>query len=246
MTDMLYPVYNPVMNTQTEQTDLTEKLLKFGFPEIKNGRSVSTLVDSVKVEFDVEAKSKATAVSRGVLQQTVKDEWAAKGDVSRKLGMALHDYIAGTLRGYQPDPIESLSDKKPHMHQFDRFWERAGDYFSPVWVEQPVTSSYYRVNGRIDAMVHSSQTGLYHVIDWKTGTFDGQGWNQLKAPFEDLRDSSGVLGALQLGIYRLAIEHQVGYKIGDGYLVHLSSGSYSVRRVPDLRKRLDVWLLQGV
>lgn len=220
--------------------------MKYEFPGIQHGSSVSNIVDRVKVEFDLEVRSKASADSRGVPQQQIKNEWAAKGEVSRKLGMELHDYIATVLKGYQPDPIESLSDKGPHMSQFDRFWERASGHFTPVWIEKTVTSEYYGVVGRVDAMVHSSQTGEFHLIDWKTGTFDGQGWNQLKAPFTDLRDSSDGLGSLQLGIYRLAVEHQIGYKIGDSYLVFVSDDGFMARRVPDLRKRLDVWLLQGL
>lgn len=146
------------------------------------------------------------------------------------------------LSGDRLDGIESLSDKRPHMHQFDRFWKRAHRHFVPVWVEKPVSSETYGVTGRLDALLYNQETSQFHLIDWKTGECDSRGWNSLQSPFEDLRDSSLDLGALQTSIYRLIIERETDVKIGSSYLVFFSEDSYTVRRMEDMRVRVDRWL----
>lgn len=214
---MIMPVTKPV-----------DQLDGFEFPKIQ-AKSVSSLVDSLKVKLDPQS----------ILDVARKHNHLGeyKEQPFRLDGITVHQYIAGVLTGRGP-----AVDKSPKMRQFDRFWKRVGRRFRSVWVEKYISSEYYGVVGRLDALMVADQ---YHLVDWKTGVFDVSGWNRLADPFSDLWDSALNLGALQLAVYRLVVEQRIGFELGDSYLVYVSEDGVVTHRVEDLRDRVHKWLKEG-
>ena len=226
------------MNTNTD----IAKLQSYNF--IKSGihRSASRLLSSIQVPFERDILSAKKALERGVSQQVILDEWEAKGAKSRQVGIELHDHITGVLNGKSaPQGFEALSSKSPHMEQFDLFWKKAGNFYQPVWTEGLIASNYYKVSGRVDALLLDKEKGTFHVIDWKSGSFSN-GFKQLLSPFNKLIDSSINLGAIQAAIYRLVIEKETGVELGHSYLIHISEESHRVDQLLDQRQSVRAWL----
>lgn len=222
-------------------TNIT-KLQNHKFTIVRGSRSVSSMLTSVQIPFDRAGIAAKKALERNVTPQVIIAEWEEKGRKSRQAGIALHDHITSVLVGKpQPLGLEALSSKSPHMEQFDLFWEKANGLYSLIWFETTVSSQRYMVVGRIDALLLDNEKQTFHVVDWKSGSFS-HGWNQLKSPFTNLRDSSITLGALQSAIYRLIVEQETEVELGESYLVHISEESHRIDALPDERKRVEAWL----
>ena len=215
----------------------------YKFAYVKNARSVSSLVSSIQVEFDpTGSKLRRAAKNQGLTTEDVQAQWNAKGSASRSLGSDLHEHIAGILRNEEPDPIEVLSTQHPHIRVFNRFWKRASKNFQVVWVEKTIASQKYNITGRVDAMLFDSSTRQHHLIDWKSGKYSTHGWDSLLPPFDDMRSSSPDLGAVQLGVYRLAVEDALNIELGRSYVGYVSDVGMTMRRVDDIGDRLERWL----
>ncbi len=225
--------------------DTNEKLAKYEFPPVENGRAVTALIDTLEPEFDRMGHSQRAAQRLQTTQAAILRDWDAKRDKGKELGTVMHDYIAEVLSGKLPDPIEGLSDKQGSMRQFDKFWQGASDHFSVIWIEKPISSDHFQITGRIDALLFNPSTGKYHIIDWKRGVFKPKGYDPLAPPFADLLNSAPNLGALQTSIYRLTIENHTEIELGESYLIYLSDYTYTVKMMDDYRNRVEPWLLKG-
>jgi len=225
--------------------DTNKTLLNFKFDDVDDARAVTGLIKNL--EFDRDGVvSRRVALKESKPQAVVLQEWRDKREVGRELGTALHEYIAGILNHEPRDPIEGLSDKSASMRQFDRFWQTAVDQFTVTWVEKPIASDYFKVHGRVDALLYNTQTGKHHIVDWKRGAFSSKGWDPLAPPFGDLLNSPLAMGGLQTSIYRVLIEHCMGVELGESYLVFLSDYTYTAKLMPDYRDRVKRWLLRGI
>lgn len=225
--------------------DINEKLAKYKFPPVEGGRAVTALTSDLEPEFDRHGHSQRAAQKLQLTQAAVLKDWDAKRDKGKELGTVMHDYIAEVLSGKVPDPIEGLSDKQGSMRQFDKFWQSASDQFAVIWVEKPITSDYFQITGRIDALLYNPSTGKHHIIDWKRGVFKPKGYDPLAPPFADLLNSAPNMGALQTSIYRLVIEHHTEVSLGESYVIYLSDYTYTVKLMADYRSRIEPWLLKG-
>ncbi len=221
-------------------------LKEFEFTKIRKYRSVSSLISSVKEPFDREGISERVAAKRGLAQKAVLAEWDKKGADSRKLGLQVHEYIYSVLNGQTQGGLETLSPRLPQFEQFDAFWKAASESYQVVWTEETVSSSAYNVGGRVDTVLYHPKRNTYHVIDWKTGELDSQGYNRLYPPFDDLMDSKVALGALQTSIYALIIATEAEVTLGESYLIYISENTYQVKAVEDYQDRVAEWLKMGV
>lgn len=221
-------------------------LREFEFPYTRKYRSVTSLISSIQEPFDREGISERVAVKRGLTQAEVLAEWDQKGAESRQLGTQVHEYIYGVLNGQGATGLERFSARLPHFDQFDQFWEGASRNYEVVWTEKSVSSPVYRVGGRLDTLLYNPRRNTYHVVDWKTGEMDSQGWNRLYPPFNDLMDSKVTLGALQLAVYNLIIKTETQAALGESYLVYISDNNCQVKAVEDYQDRVERWLREGV
>lgn len=225
----------------------TLKDFNFPYRTQKKYRSVSSLISSIKEPFDRDGISKRVANNRGMTQKSVLAEWDKKGADSRVLGNRVHEYIYQVLNDTQPQSgLETLSPRLPQFDQFDNFWKAASENYQVVWTEKTVSSPTYQVGGRVDTVLYHPKNKTYHVIDWKTGELDSQGWNRLFPPFDDLTDSKVTLGALQLSIYALVIATEAKVTLGESYLVYISENSYQVKAVEDYQHRVGEWLKMDI
>lgn len=224
-------------------------LKEFEFCRVKNiqgCRSVTSLISSIQEPFDRDKISERVAIKKGLTQAEILAEWDRKGAESRRLGTQVHEYIYGILNGQGATGLEKFSARLPHFDQFDQFWEGASKNYEVVWTEKSVNSATYRAGGRVDTVLYHPRRGTYHVVDWKTGEMDSQGWNRLYPPFDDLMDSKVTLGALQLAVYALIIKTETQAALGESYLVYISGDTYQVKAVEDYQDRVERWLREGV
>lgn len=202
------------------------------------------MVYSLQVPFDRDGKSASKAAQLGISQQEVLDQWDAKGKEGKAIGIALHEHAGAMLRGQTQDTFEAMSTKSNHATQFDLFWAKASQVYTPIWIEIPVTSIHYMITGRVDALFYNKRNKTFHVIDWKSGSYSSEGWNDLKSPFDDLRDSTFNLGTIQTGIYKAVIQHATGIELDTSYLIHISDFQHTVLAMPDITPRITRWLEQ--
>lgn len=232
-TDFRYIHFDPEQHryffNQTELTGVTKFLKQFQQP------------------FDQQGVASKVAAKQGKTVEQVIAEWEKKGKEGREKGTFVHDMIRRTLvvNPVQSDFLETLS-WPPEVNAFDKFWRIASVQYrySEEHIEWVIGDVEFKLAGTVDALMQNTETGLYHLMDWKTGKFDlSNQYQKLKYPFPYLDDCQLNVYSLQLSLYRLMIERNTPLKLGDSYLVHLNeSGSFTVHRAVDLREKITEYM----
>lgn len=117
--------------------------------------------------FDRDKNARRVAEREGRLVSEVLAEWDAKGERSRKLGIAVHDYIKASLCNNGPtlDPFLNLNTRMyDEFTAFDTLWlelSRKVEY-SPENVEWVIGDEELGVAGTLDMMLFSPETGKHH------------------------------------------------------------------------------------
>jgi hypothetical protein len=90
---------------------------------------------------------------------------------------------------------------------------------------------------------------LFLIGDWKTNkdfkddTHPKGRFKKLLHPFSDLYENSHNEYSIQLSLYRLILEDEIGIETDGGFLVHLGPGGVSkIYPMKDLRERLKIYL----
>lgn len=198
--------------------------------------------------FDRIGNANRVAAREGRAVEAVLAEWDAKGERSRVLGTAVHDYIKVSLlgNGVSIDPFLSLNTKMyDEFTTFDNFWMKLSlkTSYLQEHVEWIIGDEELGLAGTLDTMLFSSETGLYHIWDWKTGSFDTYNkFQNLLHPFSHLDACKLHIYSLQVSLYRLIVERNTNLILGDSYIVHLTPTAHQVYKAVDLRAPLLAWL----
>lgn len=240
-------IYQPNRGTMTDFTKIVFDADKHTYT--LNGKKLNSVTEYLKEfqkTFDREGISKCVAEKEGRSVAEVLAEWDATGERARIMGTAVHSYIEQTMRGngngqLSLDPFLDLNTMLPECLAFNDLWRQLSPKvsYSREHIEWVIGDEYLRIAGTADMMFYSPETGKHHLWDWKTGKFDlDNKWEMLLEPFDYLSASKFNIYSLQISLYRLIIERNTNFELGDSYLVHLSPNGYQVHRAIDLRERL--------
>lgn len=213
--------------------------------------SVTKMVKTIQKPFDKQGVAAKTAAKEGKSVQQVLAEWEAKGEKGRALGTLVHDHIQRTLLNLPDnqtsfDAFLSLNTLAPEITAFNRLWSELETKvgYGPSHIEFIVGDSDLGLAGTVDSMFCSNDTGQWHIWDWKTGKFElSNRWQKLLPPFDYLDDCQFNVYSLQVSLYRLIIESNTGFDLGDSYLVHLGPEGHQIHRAIDLRAKILDWVL---
>jgi hypothetical protein len=211
--------------------------------------SVTSLIDRLKPIFDKEGISAKLAEREGRSQAEILKEWEKSGEESRDKGTRVHAYIEDVLDDKIDPTLRLINDRVPEMDAFDEAWKRMKKALNIKIIEKEkiVGDSDYGVAGRTDAILEFA--GKPCIFDWKTGKkFDESNpYERMLAPFDGEDNCHLNAYSIQVSLYRLMIERNCNYQMGDPYLLHLRpNGTFHLYRAKDYRAKLESWLKNGL
>ncbi|KAK3237914.1 hypothetical protein CYMTET_52039 [Cymbomonas tetramitiformis] len=158
----------------------------------------------------------------GKTRDQIKDQWKAKGESARNLGVQMHQMIDRKLNEEALD----VGDKSilPELIQFDHFMR--DEELQPYRSEWTIFDEEARIGGTVDLLV-TNEDGTCDLIDWKRTSKDlspsAQSWRNMKGCMSDYEDNTYNRYRLQLCVYRMILEANYGVSIRAMRLVQLSS-----------------------
>lgn len=213
-------------------------------------QGVTSRVYKLKPPFDPDGLIVARSAEKaGFTVEQMKLVWEGNRKASMDKGSRVHEAIAKYLRGESDDVAGdrflALNGKLPEMIVFENLLAEMTDEGNVAHqVEWVIGDVELGLAGTCDVVVHNTQTGGYHLFDWKTGSkFETSNrFGRLLEPFNDLDDCEFNIYSIQLATYRLMIERNTGKQLGDSYIVHLKEDGHQFHRALDLRGRVEEWL----
>ena len=212
----------------------------------KKLKNVTGFIKEFQKPFDRDGIARRVAEKEKRSVEEILAEWEATAERGRVIGTAVHQHIEATLRGdgngqLSFDPFLNLNSTIPEVVSFNTLWQQLAPKVSycKEHIEWVVGDAELGLAGTADMMFFSPDTGKYHLWDWKTGKLDlDNKWEDLLAPFGYLSASKFNIYSIQISLYRLMIERNTGFDLGDSYIVHLTPSGFQVHRAIDLRERL--------
>lgn len=210
--------------------------------------SVTQRLKDIQKPFDQDGIARRVAKKQNKTVDEVLAEWDAKGEDARNLGTAVHEHIEQVLIGKIStpgnDPFLNINRPIPEIKAFDLIWAELELNNTVEQVEWVIGDVELGLAGTVDLLTANTETGLHHIIDWKTGKFDlTNRWEDLLPPFNHLDACKFHIYSLQQSLYRLIIERNTAILTGDSYLIHLrKDGNPAVHKAADFRKELYKWL----
>jgi len=212
--------------------------------------SVTSTANRLKPPFDQQGQAERYADRHDMSIEDVLADWERKREEGQRRGNLTHKYITDALEErLQPvdDQFLALNERLPEMTAFDGFWRQVSGLMAlAAPTEWIIGDAELGIAGRADALFKNSESGLVHYWDWKTGkqfTTDNRFPPRMFAPFDDLDNCDLVNHSIQASLYRLIVERNTDFEVGDSYILFLSrDGQYEVHKALDLRERLLGWL----
>ena len=229
---------------QFEQIEFNEKyhIYKLNGKRLK---SVSSLLKQVTSPFDRDliAARKAAKMTREGNPTTAQElivAWEEKGEKSRNLGTMVHQIISSIFQG-----LLVSSTSTPEIIAFNKWYTRSKEDYRCIATELPIGDAdlFGGIGGTIDTLFLRKETGMYHIVDWKTGKMEMIDiWGNLLSPFNYLDKSHINKYSIQLGMYKKILEKNTGIKFGDSFIVHLGSdGEYNEYKAKNFDSVINEW-----
>jgi ATP-dependent exoDNAse (exonuclease V) beta subunit len=212
--------------------------------------SVTQFISRFSPKFDSDYWAQKKADEAGVTKDDILAEWEEKAKYACDLGTDVHEWIEDFYNGEKP-PIPTEEERKSRIAKFARIHNARLKDLRPIKQELRIFSTRWKLAGTIDAIFHHPGKGLNLIGDWKTNkkfnddsafTFG----NKLLYPFEDLADNHLNKYSIQISLYRLMLQEEVGYKTQGGFLCHIGPVTEGeIYKTKDLRARLKHYLDQN-
>jgi hypothetical protein len=216
--------------------------------------SVTTFLKRFKVPFDNDYWSKRKASELGVDVSIIKNEWELKASTANKLGTEVHKWIEEFWGGENQELPEDPEVLK-RVNSFKNLYELRFKNLVPLKPELKIFSKKWKLAGTIDQPFlmwdEKKQQVLFLIGDWKTNkdfkhdAHPKGRYKKLLHPFSDLYENSHNEYSIQISLYRLIIQEELGLETHGGFLVHLGPEETKIYPVKDLRERLKLYLEQN-
>ena len=220
--------------------------------------SVTTYLKNFKVPFDREYWSKRKATERGVDVSVILDEWKNKANIANELGTKVHKFIEDFWSGENPEipSIDPDNEYSLRVNKFLELYNRKFHVLVPLPSELKIFSRRWRLAGTVDQPFlfwDQKRKKLFLLIgDWKTnGDFKHDEhpkgrYKRLLRPFTHLWENEHNLYSIQISLYRLILEEEIGIETESGFLCHIGPNSNpKIYPAKDLREPLRAYLEQN-
>ena len=216
--------------------------------------SVTSYIKRFKTPFDKEYWSKKKAAERGVEVSVVLDEWQGKADVANDLGTRVHKWIEDFCSGkdrelteeYEPAFVERIG-------KFMDLYEQRFKNLVPLSSELKIFCRKWKLAGTIDQPFlmwdEKRNMVLFLIGDWKTNKefrsdeHPKGRYKKLLHPFSHLWENHLNEYSIQVSLYRLMLEEEIGIESHGGFLCHIGpEGPAKIHPIKDLREPLKVYL----
>lgn len=255
------------MNLEPIRKDLVKKLSVFKDPEfifredehsyhykgIKYD-SVTSYIKKFKTEFDKKYWSERKAKEQGVDVSVILNDWQGKADEANELGTNVHrwieDFWSGNARELTSEDDPRLVDR---VNKFLDLYERKFKNLVPLPSELKIFSKKWRLAGTIDQPFlmwdEKQQKVLFLIGDWKTNKefrYDEHPkgrYQRLLHPFSHFWANHLNEYSIQVSLYRLILEEEIGLETHGGFLCHIGpDGPAKIHPIKDVRQPLKVYL----
>lgn len=213
---------------------------------------VTTFKAQFKIPFDREYWANRKAAERNIDVSVIKAEWAEKALIGTTLGTNVHKWIEDFWSGLRPLVPED-PEIKSRVSKFMKLYREKFYKLVALQPELKIFSKKWRLAGTIDQpfLMLDEVSGeiLFLIGDWKTDKeFKDDNhpkgrYKKLLHPFADLWENSLNEYSIQLSLYRLILEDELGIETHGGFLIYLGpDDDGKIYPIKDLRERLRVYL----
>ena len=232
--------YNKENECEQDQHIIFERLSHIYSIDGIQYKAVSNVIAELFPVFDTEYWSEIKANQKGVDSQQVAEEWDAKGQKSREVGVFLHQQIENYFLNqglvyryhFQYNGVFVKEDTTIDIHpEFGFFEQFINDHpLTPYRTEWKIFDRSTRIAGTIDLICKNGDG--YDIYDWKRSEkiYDS---NSSKCGFgalSHLKDTTLNHYKLQQNLYRYILEKQYRMRIKSMKLVvlHPKFHSYDI------------------
>jgi hypothetical protein len=213
--------------------------------------SVTTFLKKFKTPFDKKYWAEKKARERGISVDEIYSEWDGKGQTANNLGTRVHKWIEDFWCGLSPVlPDDDCLDR---VNKFLRIHERKLKFLVPIRSELRVFSKKWKLAGTIDQLFlfwdKEKEKAILVIGDWKTnGDFKSDDhpkgrYKKLLRPFSGLYENHHNEYSIQISLYRLILEDEMGIETESGFLCHIGPDDEAkIYPAKDLREPLRAYL----
>lgn len=215
--------------------------------------SVTTFIKRFKLPFDRSYWSQKKADELGVDVESILEEWQQKANISTRLGTRVHKYIEDFWSNKNPEKPEEGTEERIRVEKFLEIYEKRLKVLVPLKSELKIFSKKWRLAGTIDQSFllweESKQKPIFIIGDWKTnGDFRHDDhpkgkYKKLLRPFAHLWENHHNEYSIQISLYRLMLEEEIGIETDSGFLCHIGpDDAPKIYPAKDLRIPLKAYL----
>ena len=218
--------------------------------------SVTTFLKNFKAPFDKEFWLKKKSREMGIDPSVLEMEWKQKADTATTLGTNVHKWIEDFWGGLNPEMPEKEDSEYSRIQKFKTLYDSRFKHLIPLKSELKIFSRKWRLAGTVDQPFllwdSKKQKAIFLIGDWKTNKefkddFHPKGrFKKLLRPFHDLWENQHNEYSIQVSLYRLILEDEVGIETESGFLCHIGPDAEAkIYPAKDLRERLRYYLDQN-
>jgi len=218
--------------------------------------SVTTFLKNFKEPFDRDFWLKKKSREIGVDPSVLESEWKNKADVANSLGTNVHKWIEDFWSGLNPDIPDSADPEYPRIMKFKRVHDLRFKNLIPLKSELRIFSKKWKLAGTIDQPFlmwdENRKKVIFLIGDWKTNrefkhdSHPKGRFKKMLRPFHDLWENQHNEYSVQVSLYRLILEDELGLETESGFLCHIGPDEDAkIYPAKDLRERLRFYLDQN-
>jgi hypothetical protein len=208
--------------------------------------SVSGILKKYEKKFETDRVAKLVAQRDGRDVEDVLNEWNYKRDYSCHKGSEFHSFVENFLERrkvtldkeafivflkknkteFLQEDVDLYYNEMAHLiNNFLNFYNWWSEDHVLIKSEFVIGDAKSKLCGSLDNLSYNKKTKKLSIFDYKTNKeikIDNPRGDTLLAPFTHLQDCELVKYSLQIWLYKLIIERNTPFEVGDGNIVWVS------------------------
>lgn len=262
------PNFNSLIDLETPFKDVkfSEKDHTYKINEEPAKYSVTKLLHKYQKEFPEEVIAKNIAKRDGISVEDVLEKWNFQRDYANHKGTEFHLYIENFLMRKKytidRDAIDNFYKSRPNFYSdgcilsyyqdiakmvknFLSFYEWYKEDHHLIKSEFVVGDPKTKLVGTMDNLSFNKKTNELVIFDYKTNkkiNKTNKYKNKLLSPLDHLDDCEYNKYGLQIWLYKLILERNTPFSIGDSYILWFSGDEYKKIKIPNFKKEAELIL----
>ena len=228
--------------------------------------SVTRLLHKYQKEFPEKAISSSIAKREGIQIEDVLEKWNFERDYANHKGTEFHLYVENFLirkkYSIDRDAVDNFFKSRPNFYyegcikkyyedmakmlkNFMLFFDWYKEDHHLIKSEFVVGDLKTKLVGTMDNLSFNKKTNELVIFDYKTNkkiNKISKYKNKLLSPFNHLDDCEYNKYTLQIWLYKLILERNTPFSIGDCYILWFSGDGYEKIKIPNFRKEAELIL----